>query len=133
MAEGAYGRMGFARVYALIFGFVYTAVALVEFILGDFLFLEPTTIQSVVHLAVGVVVLGSYFAGEAAARTVARIIGIVFVVLSIWGFVAPASLGGILGYEGDIPMAYNIIHALTAVVALFAGFAGPRTYRSAAA
>jgi hypothetical protein len=133
MAEGAYGRIGFARVYALIFGFVYTAVALVEFILGDFLFLEPTTIQSVVHLAVGVVVLGSYFAGETAARTVARIIGIVFVVLTIWGFAAPGSLGGLLGYEGDIPMAYNIIHALTAVVALFAGFAGRRTYRSVAA
>ena len=133
MAEGAYGKLGFARVYALIFGIVYTAVALVEFILGDFLFLEPSTVQSIIHLAVGLVVLGSYFAGEAAARMVARIVGIVFVILTIWGFVAPDSLGAVFGYDGELPMAYNVIHALTAVVALFAGFAGPRTYRSAPA
>jgi hypothetical protein len=133
MAEGAYGKLGFARVYALIFGIVYLAVALVEFIVGDFLFLEPTTIQAVVHLAVGLVVLGSYFAGEAAARTVARIIGIVFVALTVWGFVAPDSLGNILGYDGAIPVAYNIIHLVTALVALFAGFAGRSTYRTAPA
>jgi hypothetical protein len=133
MAEGAYGKLGFARVYALIFGIVYIAVALLEFIVGDFLFLEPETIQTVVHLAVGLVVLGSFFAGEAAARTVARIIGVVFVILTIWGFVAPDSLGGILGYEGDLPVAYNVIHLVTALVALFAGFAGRSTYRTAPA
>jgi hypothetical protein len=75
MAEGAYGRMGFARTYALIFGIAYIAVALLEVILGDlevggFVLLDRTTIQNIVHWAVGVVVLGSFFAGEAAARMV---------------------------------------------------------------
>jgi hypothetical protein len=124
MAEGRYGKMGIARSYALIFGIVYTGVALIELIVGErFLFLEPATTQSVVHLAVGVVVLGSFFGGEGAARAVARVIGVVFLALTVWGFVAPASLGSIFGYSGDLPMAYNVIHAVTAVAALFAGFA----------
>jgi hypothetical protein len=141
MAEGAYGKLGFARTYALIFGIAYIGVALLEVILGggdglragDFIILQRTTLQNIVHWAVGVVVLGSFFAGEAAARTVARIVGIVFVALTIWGFVSPSSLGNILGYGGDIPVFYNIVHLVTALVALFAGFAGRSTYRTAPA
>ncbi len=132
MAEGAYyGKMGFARFYALVFGIAYIGVALLELILGDLsagdtVILQRTTLQNLVHWAVGIVVLGSFFAGENAARTVARIVGIVFVALTIWGFVAPDSLGDLLGYNGDIPMSYNIVHLLTAILALFAGFAGGR-------
>jgi hypothetical protein len=136
MAEGAYyGKMGFARFYALVFGIAYIGVALLELItgddglvIGDTVILARTTLQNIVHWAVGVVVLGSFFAGEAAARTVARIVGIVFVALTIYGFVAPESLGELLGYgDGvEIPMSYNIVHLATALLALFAGFAGGR-------
>lgn len=143
--EGSYGRMGFARTYALIFGIAYIGVAILELFFpltdplaaGDTVILARTTLQNIVHFAVGVVVLGSFFAGESAARMVARVIGIVFVVLTIWGFVASESLGDILGFpEGvGIPMVYNIIHAATALLALFAGFGGSRGMdrRSAAA
>jgi Domain of unknown function (DUF4383) len=139
MAEGAYyGRMGFARFYALVFGIAYIGVALLELILtdltiGDTVILQRTTLQNIVHFAVGIVVLGSFFAGEMAARNVARIIGIVFVALTVYGFVAPDSLGDLLGYDGDIPMSYNVVHLVTALLALFAGFAGRSGYRSAPA
>lgn len=139
MAEGAYyGRMGFARFYALVFGIAYIGVALLELILtdltiGDTVILQRTTLQNIVHFAVGIVVLGSFFAGEMAARNVARIIGIVFVALTVYGFVAPDSLGDLLGYDGDIPMSYNFVHLVTALLALFAGFAGRSGYRSAPA
>lgn len=139
MAEGAYyGRMGFARFYALVFGIAYIGVALLELILtdltiGDTVILQRTTLQNIVHFAVGIVVLGSFFAGEVAARNVARIIGVVFVALTVYGFVAPDSLGDLLGYDGDIPMSYNIVHLVTALLALFAGFAGRRGYRGAPA
>jgi hypothetical protein len=133
----AYGRMGFARTYALIFGIAYVGVAILELILdeltvGDFVVLDRTIFQTVIHAAVGLVVLGSFFAGEAAARTVARIVGVVFVAITIWGFVSPSSLGDFLGYDGDIPVIYNIVHLVTALVALFAGFARPG-YRAARA
>jgi hypothetical protein len=135
MGEGAYyGRMGFARLYALIFGIAYIGVAVLELFfpesdpltIGDTVIFQRTTLQNIVHFAVGIIVLGSFFAGESAARNVARVIGIVFVALTIYGFVAPDSLGDLLGYGGDIPAVYNWIHAATAVLALFAGFAGRR-------
>jgi hypothetical protein len=135
VAERAYyGRMGFARFYALVFGIAYIGVAILELFypaddplrIGDTIVLQRTTLQNIVHFAVGIVVLGSFFAGEAAARTVARIIGVVFVVLTVWGFVSPSSLGEFLGYDGDLPLVYNLIHLVTAILALFAGFVGGR-------
>ncbi len=139
-ARPAYGGggMGVVRAYALIFGIVYAAVALLELILGDdgleiggaqILQFEP--LQNVVHWLIAVVVLGSFFAGENAARMVARIVGIVLIVLAIWGFVSADSLGDLLGYGDEgIPMAYNWVHLITGLVALFAGFFASRTYVS---
>jgi hypothetical protein len=134
VSDYAYGRMGFARFYALVFGVAYVGVAILELffpesdplMIGDTVILQRTVLQNIVHFAVGIVVLGSFFAGETAARTVARIIGVVFVALTIYGFAAPDSLGELLGYRGEIPLVYNLIHAVTAVLALLAGFAGSR-------
>lgn len=130
MAEGAYGRWGIARTYALIFGIVYLAVALTEVITKDAL--EPvlrfTGFQNAIHWAVGVVVLLSFFGSEATAKLIARVVGVVFVVITLYGFVAPSGLGDLLGFEGNIPASYNFVHALTAVVALYAGFATRTSY-----
>src|ERR687892_38979 len=133
MADG-YGRMGIARFYALVFGIAYIGVAILELFypesdplsIGDTVVLQRTVLQNVVHFAVGIIVLGSFFAGESAARNVARVIGVVFLALTIYGFAAPDSLGELLGYDGEIPVVYNLIHAVTAVLAPFAGFARPR-------
>ena len=130
------GGMGVARVYALVFGIAYLLVALLEILIardggwpkGDSPILEFTAIQNVVHWAVGIVVLGSFFAGEGAARTVARIVGIVFVVLTVWGFVDRDGLGDLLGFDGPLPTSYNIVHLATAILALFAGFFAARAY-----
>jgi len=134
MADYSYGRMGFARFYALMFGIAYIGVAILELFfpesdplrIGDTVLLQRTLLQNIIHFAIGIVLLGSFFAGEAAARGVARILGIVFLALTIWGFAAPDSLGTFLGYDGDIPVVYNVVHAVSAVVALLAGFAGSR-------
>lgn len=142
MAEGSYGEryggLGIARAYALVFGIAYIAVALLEDIVGDWkigdtTILDLTAEQNIVHWAVGLVVLGSFFAGEAAARTVARIVGIVFVLVTILGFVARDFTGDLLGYDDGLPWIYNFIHLATAALALFAGFAAERAYSSRAA
>ncbi|MEX1047472.1 MAG: DUF4383 domain-containing protein [Actinomycetota bacterium] len=129
MAEGAYGKWGIARTYALIFGIAYIGVAATEAITQDALkpVLEFEPLQNAVHWAVGVIVLLSFFGSEATARMVARVFGVVFLALTIWGFAAPDSLGEFLGYPGDIPVSYNLVHFLTAVAALFAGFASRKT------
>ena len=131
MAEGAYGKMGFARFYALVFGIAYLGVALLELLLdelslGGVLILDRTTLQNIIHWVIGLAVLGSFFAGEAAARTVARIVGVVLTLLAVIGFLMPDTVGELLGFEGDLPMAYNIVHLVTGGAALFAGFAGSR-------
>jgi hypothetical protein len=139
MADRSYGRMGFARFYALMFGVGYLGVAILELFfpqseplqIGDTIILQGTILQNIVHFAVGTVMLGSFFAGETASRTMARIIGVVFLALTIYGLVAPESLGNLLGYDGGIPAIYNVIHAATAVLALFAGFARSRGPASA--
>ncbi|HEX2258752.1 MAG TPA: DUF4383 domain-containing protein [Actinomycetota bacterium] len=129
------GRLGIARTYALVFGIAYLAVALLEVILGsggltvgDAVILRVTPVQNAIHWIVGLVVLGSFFAGEAAARTVAQAIGIVFVIVTALGFVARDLTGQLLGFDGPLPWTYNIVHLATAVVALFAGFAAERAY-----
>lgn len=135
MAEGYGGKLGIARVYALIFGIAYVGVALLEDIIGtdgwragSTVILKLTAVQNVIHWAVGIAVLGLFFVGEVAAKMVARVVGLVFVVVTIWGFVARTSLGKVFGFHGPLPWSYNIIHLLTAAFALFAGFAAERAY-----
>jgi hypothetical protein len=143
MAEGAYGKMGVARMYALIFGIAYLAVGLLELFygndnplaLGDTVLIQGGTIHIVIHLAVGVLVLGSFFAGESAAKSVARVVGVVFLAVTIWNIVAGDSYAEFVGLEGTdgTPIVYTIVHAVTAVGALFAGFSRGRGYSASAA
>ena len=134
MAASAMARRGLARTYALIFGITYLAVAAIEAITQDALepFLRFTGIQNAIHWAVGAVVLLSFFGSEATAKMVARLIGLVLLGITVFGLLAPDTLGDLLGFAGDIPMSYNIVHALTAAVALYSGFATRTSYRRAA-
>ncbi len=147
MAEGAYGQMGIARAYALIFGIAYLAVAILELffmtdnplVIGDATILAGGTVHIIIHSAVGALVLWSYFAGETAARMVARIVGITFVVVSLlnlfagefyWDLVAGGTLQG---QDSGTPVVYTIVHIATALGALYAGFATRPGYRPATA
>jgi len=143
MAEGAYGKMGVARMYALIFGIAYLAVGLLELFygtddplaLGDTVVIAGATLHIVIHLAVGVLVLGSFFAGDSAAKSVARVVGVVFLIVFALNIFASNFYAELVGFpEGsDTPIVYTIVHAVTAAGALFAGFSGGRGYSASAA
>jgi hypothetical protein len=145
MAEGAYGygKMGIARMYALIFGIAYLAVGLLELFygtddplfIGDTVLIAGATLHIVIHLAVGVLVLGSFFAGEAAAKSVARVVGVVFLVVFALNVFASNFYAELVGFPdgADTPIVYTIVHAITAAGALFAGFSKGRGYGSASA
>lgn len=135
MTEGYGGKMGIARTYALIFGIAYIGVALLEDILGgsglkigSTLVLKVTVLQNIIHWTVGVVVLGSFFAGETQAKMVARIVGLVFVLVTILGFVARSFTGKLFGFHGPLPWSYNVVHLATAIFALIGGFAAAKVY-----
>jgi hypothetical protein len=128
-------KMSIVRVYALVFGIAYLGVALLEVILGSQglhiggqTILRVTPAQNAIHWLVGAAVLGSFFAGNAIAKLVARTVGGVFVLVTVLGFSARNLTGHLLGFHGPLPWSYNIVHLATAVAALFAGFAAEAVY-----
>jgi hypothetical protein len=131
-------RFGIVQMYALVFGVAYCAVALLEDLLGagglkigGTTILQVTLVQNAIHWLVGVAVLGSFFAGENWAKLVARIVGVVFLVVTLLGLVVEPLTGQLLGFPDGLPMTYNLVHLLTAAAALFAGFAAQRAYGQA--
>lgn len=131
------GKLSIVRIYALVFGIAYIGVAALEDILGSKglmlgsqQVLKVTAVQNTIHWAVGLAVIGSFFAGDAIAKLVARAVGVVFVLVTALGLAAEPFTGKLLGFHGGLPASYNIVHAATAVAALFAGFAVAKVYKS---
>ena len=145
MAEGAYGygKMGVARMYALVFGIAYLAVGLLELfygvddplLIGDTVLIAGGTVHIIIHLAVGILVLGSFFAGQSAAKSVARVVGVVFLIVFALNVFASNFYAELVGFPNGAktPIVYTIVHAVTAAGALFAGFSAGRGYKSAPA
>ncbi|HEV2837221.1 MAG TPA: DUF4383 domain-containing protein [Pyrinomonadaceae bacterium] len=52
------------------------------------------------------------------AKTICKILGVVFLLVGVVGFASPTLLGAHLG------PAHNVVHILSGVVALYFGFAG---------
>ena len=52
------------------------------------------------------------------AKTVCKILGVVFLIVGIAGFVAPTLLGA------HLTPAHNLVHLLSGAIALYLGFAG---------
>jgi len=128
-------RFGIVQIYALVFGIAYLAVAVLEVALGSgglkiggTTILQIQLVQNIIHWIVGLAVLGSFFAGENVAKMVARVVGVVFVVVTLVGLFVEPLTGQLLGFPEALPMSYNIVHLLTAAAALFAGFAAQRAY-----
>lgn len=126
-------RVAVARLYTFLFGLAYLVIAFLEVLLGELkigktVLLDMRGLQNFVHWSVGILVFTAYLAGDLASKALARVIGLVFAGITVWGYVAPDSLGNLLGYEGKIPPAYNVIHLVTAALGLFAGFAATRVY-----
>ncbi len=128
-------RFGIVQIYALVFGIAYLAVAVLEVALGSSglkiggtTILQIQLVQNIIHWIVGLAVLGSFFAGENVAKMVARVVGVVFVLVTLVGLFVEPLTGQLLGFPEALPMSYNIVHLLTAAAALFAGFAAQRAY-----
>lgn len=53
------------------------------------------------------------------AKTVCKILGVVFLLLGVCGFAAPELLGA------HLTPAHNLVHIVSGIIALYFGFAGP--------
>ena len=137
---GTSHKLGIVRVYALVFGIAYLAVAVLKdglrifgsgtLMAGSQVVLKVTPVQNAIHWAVGLVVLGSFFAGTPTAKAVARGVGLVFLLVSGLGIFARTFTGNLLGFHGPLPWSYNVVHIATMAAALFAGFAAEAAYQS---
>lgn len=131
---GALTKQGVAGVYGLVFGATYLAVAILEQVLGNGgltigggdnineIILLQSGVHNAVHFATGGLLVVGALVG--AAKPVARVVGIVFTLVTALGLLLPGTVMDLLGY-GDglsVPIAYTAVHALTAVTALYAGF-----------
>lgn len=116
-----------AGIFALVVGGVYLLVALAEGVIGidgwrigGTYILQPVAPHTVIQWSLGLVLIGSFFAGGAAARLVLGAAAVILLAVSIWGFLDRTSLGHILGHEGALPWSYQVIHLATALLAVFA-------------
>jgi Domain of unknown function (DUF4383) len=120
-----------ARLYATVAGAVLTIAGIIGFFYSSS-FGSPGSVDAVfgifdvngwhnvVHLATGL--LGLAAAGYA-ARTYALAVGLLYVVLAIWGFIIGSgdSILGIVPVNG----ADNVLHLIIGVLGLGAGAASP--------
>ncbi len=135
--------MGIARAVVLVLGAVYVVVGVMGFIPGlvtgsapadmpsaegNLIGLFPVNaLHNVVHLAIGAALLYGATA-TAAALMVAKVIGAVYVVVGVLGFVAPDTFGLMPIGGADI-----WLHLATAAVLLALGFYAPEARSTAAA
>lgn len=132
---GALANAGTAGLFALVFGVAYVATALLEVILGDDglkigdgsnineIILLKSTPHNLIHWVVGIALLAAFFVGM--AKVAARAVGAVFALVTVLGLVAPSfTMDTLLDYGPNlsVPIAYTLIHALTAAAGLYAGF-----------
>jgi len=117
-----------------IFGAVYALVGVLGFLpfLGGSYTLDPhnllalfavNVVHNIVHLAVALGGLAAYSGGEATSIMFARTVGVVYALLAVLGIVAGS--GNFLGLVpiGGLDV---VLHAVTAAVLLYVGFAAPR-------
>lgn len=117
--------MPLSKMTAGVFGAVYTLAGILGFVGplapdGNLLGVFPTSpLLNVVHLMIGLTGLGVFFLAPAMARNWAQVFGAVLALVAVLGIVISNPLN-ILPIGGlDI-----ILHAATAAVLLYVGFAG---------
>lgn len=116
-----------AKLFANTFGAVYLAVGLIGFIVTGFdgfaatqgetlILFELNPLHNIVHLLVGGGLLAAGMAGEHVARPVSGVVGAVYALVGVVGFVVIGTAANILALN----VADNLLHLVTAAVAFFA-------------
>ena len=122
-----------AQLYAALVGAVLVVAGIIGFFYsssfggpGDvddvFGILSVNAWHNLVHLGSGVVGLIAFAAGARASRTYALAIGLVYIVVAIWGVIIGQD--NILGFI-PVNTEDTVLHAVLGVVGVVAGLASP--------
>lgn len=113
-----------SKKLAGIFGAVFVLVGLLGLvsnpIVGTVGIFKTNLIHDVVHIALGVLLLVAMSKGDSASSMCMKIVGVVYLVVAVLGFVLGADKA-LLGLV-DINTADNYLHAILAVVLFGGGF-----------
>jgi hypothetical protein len=118
--------MNIQRTFALVVGAVFILVGLLGFIpalvpggalLGIF---AVNVLHSIVHLLIGVLGVAAAYTGF--SRLYNRVIGVVYFLLAIIGFVPALIINGALLGLVSINLADNLLHLVVGAAALYVGF-----------
>lgn len=111
-------------MWAKVFGIVFLAVGILGFVpgitsnghlLGIF---EVDALHNVIHLLSGIIALVVAFRSDMAARMYFKVFGVIYLIVTIVGFVHGSSVLGLIG----VNMADNLLHLVISVLALWIGF-----------
>jgi hypothetical protein len=114
-----------SKMTALVFGAVYAITGLVGFAVtgssgtGTLIIFDLSVLHNVVHLAIGVSGLAAFAAGPAASRMFAQVFGAVLAAVAVMGIIVANPLGLLPIGGADV-----VLHAASALVLLYVGFAG---------
>lgn len=110
---------GLAKPVTWLFGVIFLVVGLLGFFMNPVLgIFEVNTLHNLVHLASGAVALIAASMGTSAARMYLIVFGLVYVIVTIAGFLGFAPVIDLL----QINSADNLLHLAIAAVFLVVGF-----------
>lgn len=116
------GGPNYARTFARIFGPVLLLVGIVGLLLGDKLLLDVLNIdvvEDLIHVVSGILLIFLGFkAGDGMAKTGVMVLGVVYLIVTVLGFVAPDFIEAINPHGYTI--VDNLIHLSTGVLAVAA-------------
>src|SRR5262249_1173213 len=117
-----------ARHFGLLYGLAFLLIGLVGLAQHglassrtDLLGIFPINgLHNFVHLLIGAAGIGVFLAGARAARTYARVVGLVYTLVGILGLISPSGFGPIAIGGADV-----ILYLAAGTIALFFGFSMP--------
>lgn len=117
-----------ARTLAIVFGVVFVLVALLGFInsgiTGENGIFQTDTLHDIVHLLFGVILLVVAFTAPLRSASWLTIIGVIYLVLAVLGFLLVGMESGKLLGLVLMNGADHVLHVVLGVVLILAGRAG---------
>ena len=114
-----------AKKSALVIGIIFILVGILGFIpghgiVGEGALFEANGLHNVIHLIFGLILLFVALKSPAKAVTTLKVVGIIYLILAIIGFIQGDTILGIVPVNG----ADNVLHLILGIVIGALGFAG---------
>ena len=114
-----------SKTLAIVFGIIFVLVGLLGFVsnplVGASALFATNTLHDLVHLVIGLILLGVAFWSPMQSPLWLKIIGWVYLVIAILGFLLVSGTGDLLGLV-TINAADDWLHIVLAVILLVVGY-----------